>query len=135
MKRLILLIILLFTVMYLIFEPITPYDKTVSIMTVLKRRIMKHVQVYNKLPENLNDMYKIPGHINSVLDGWDRPITYCYDIKSGIVTLISYGASGDPKCKYDKACIIRRFRIKKDSEGEWSCKTIEINQGERSIER
>ena len=135
MKRLILLIIVLFTVIYLLFEPITPYDKTVSVMTVLKRRIMKHVQVYNRLPDNLNDMDKIPGQINSVLDGWDRPITYCYDAKSGIVTLISHGANGDPKCKYNKNCIIRRYRIKRDCEGEWSCKTFEGNQGEGVIER
>jgi hypothetical protein len=103
---------------YLIADRIPPCDLTISNMLETKRRIIRYARIHNKLPENLDSLPKIEGHVNSVVDGWGRPIIYRYDDGQGVVLLTSLGESGDPACKRTKPCIVKSFKPK-TIDGEW----------------
>jgi hypothetical protein len=66
----------------------------------------------NKLPDRLSSLPESPKSVNSLTDGWDRPIIYDYDSTDGMVSLTSCGEKGDCRCEKDGDCIIRKFEIK-----------------------
>jgi hypothetical protein len=113
--------------LYLMASIVPPYDLTISNMLETKRRIMRYAHIHNELPEKINSLPKIEGHVNSVLDGWGRPIIYSHDEKNGNVTLISLGENGDPDCKSNKSCIVRHFKTNTE-EGEWVDELIDWNK-------
>ena len=88
---------------------ISPYDKTISVMTSLKVRIVHYAKISRALPSNLNEIHEVHQDDSLILDAWTRPIIYRHDNNTGEVTLISCGESGD--CQTEDDNIIRSFQV------------------------
>jgi hypothetical protein len=103
------IIAIVFVVIYLSTSRISPYDKTISVMTSLKVRIVHYAKISRVLPSNLNDIHEVQQDDSLRLDGWNRPIIYRHDNNTGEVTLISCGESGD--CPTEDDNIIKSFQV------------------------
>jgi len=121
MKYLIITVVLLVFVFiaYLSTVIISPFDKTITVMSEIKNRIIIYVNIYNEIPSDLNKLPQIQGHDNSVIDGWKHPIIYHCDKQNGIVTLISLVKNSEINCNKNNTCIIKKYKIK-FKDGKWT---------------
>jgi hypothetical protein len=87
-------------------------------MHVIKRRILRFAQEFDRLPHDLSAIPEIPGFDNSIRDDWGRPIMY--HVGSGdVVTLTSFGRDGAPGGIDDSTDIICAFPTR-EVRGGWS---------------
>ena len=90
---------------------IPPYDKTLTTMIVIKKRIIEYAQANNKLPETLEQLPEKHGFENSIEDAWGKKILYSYETDTGNIVLKSCGEKNDCSCLSEEACIIVEFKL------------------------
>ena len=119
----------------------SPKSVTSASMYMIKRRILKYVNIYNALPKELSDLPFIGGFSNRIKDGWGREIIFEIDYDDlaygDLVSLISYGKDGIEGGDRDDADIVGIFPVKNE-DGQWlqglMCKWIKSPITDEEIE-
>jgi Type II secretion system (T2SS), protein G len=86
-------------------------------MHMMKRRILRYAAANGSLPPSSDQLPRVEGYANEVVDGWGRPILW--QVESDEVTLTSYGRDGVPGGTGEHADMVGVFRTK-TSEGRWA---------------
>lgn len=90
---------------------IPPVDFTHTSMAETSFRIGLYKEANGKLPDNLEQLPKREGYINSIIDGWKKELQYSIkDAKT--VVLISYGEDGKAGGTNSASDIVKEFEIK-----------------------
>ena len=74
-------------------ETISPYDLTITRISIIETRIKAYWKVHAQLPSHLSDLPILEGRDNNTTDGWGKNINY-KTIGRSTVTLSSFGADG-----------------------------------------
>ncbi len=119
----------------------SPESVTSASMHMIKRRILKYVNIYNALPEGLSDLPTIGGFSNCIRDGWGREIIFEIDYDDlaygDLVSLISYGKDGIEGGDGKDVDIVGIFPVKNE-DGQWlqglMCKWIESPLADEEID-
>ena len=114
----------------------SPESVTSASMHMIKRRILKYVNIYNVLPDRLSDLPTIGGFSNRIRDGWGREIILEIDY-GDLVSLISYGKDGIEGGNRADTDIIGIFSVKNEN-GQWlqglMCKWIKPPLADEEID-
>jgi hypothetical protein len=86
-------------------------------MQVIKRRILRYASTNGTLPTALDQLPRMEGYDNEVVDAWGKPIDL--HIKDDKVTLTSYGRDGMPGGTGDDADMVGVFKAK-TATGAWA---------------
>ena len=119
----------------------SPESVTSASMHMIKRRILKYVNIYNVIPGGLSDLPTIGGFSNRIKDGWGREIILKIDYDDlaygDLVLLISYGKDGVEGGGGDDADIVGIFPVK-NKRGQWlqglMCKWVKSPLSDEEIE-
>ncbi|MCD4737474.1 MAG: type II secretion system protein GspG [Bacteroidales bacterium] len=103
--------IVLFALVLLFVDKISPYDLTITRINGVTFRIKNYVTDNGHLPDNLYILPKRERYDNSIKDGWDKEIIYNVT-KNGVVTLKSFGKDKKPGGEGDNSDIIMSFNVK-----------------------
>ncbi len=118
--RIIILIFLLIVAGVLLYSSldfVPPASMTFGSMHMIKRRVLRYANLYNKLPGNLKELPEIEGYRNSIRDGWGREIIYIVN-KNNSITLTSYGKDGFKGGDGNDIDMIGIFQAK-DKDNNW----------------
>lgn len=101
---------------YSMIDVISPEDMTRTAIGETFARIEIYARKNNKLPARLTSLPERPGYMNKITDAWDAPLIYIHDDKTGIVTLMSYGADGVKGGNYKNTDIFASYKWKATEE-------------------
>ena len=96
---------------------IPPQSRTITLMEVLRRRVMLYAKLHDRLPGSLNELPPLPGYVNAIVDAWGREIVYKIN-QDGAVVLASYGKDGREGGDGQNRDMIGIFPTKK-KDGRW----------------
>jgi hypothetical protein len=96
---------------------VPPQAETYGNMHMMKRRILRYATTHDSLPTSLDQLPEFEGKINSVTDGWGRPIEW--RVEGEQVVLTSFGRDGRPGGSGKDADMIGVFRVK-TADGRWA---------------
>ncbi len=144
MKKIVLVLILVFfgsIIMLKASNVSSPKSVTSASMYMIKRRILKYVNIYDTFPGELSNLPVIGGFSNRIKDGWGREIIFEIDYDDlaygDLVSLISYGKDGIEGGDGDDADIVGIFPVK-NKNGQWlqglMCKWVESPLADEEIE-
>lgn len=97
---------------------IPPHADTATSMWGVKRRILRYAHEHGELPDNLENLPRIPRLRGKTTDWWGNPIQFEVD-SEGIATLSSPGGKVLGYHPREGRPIVRKFPTKGPS-GEWS---------------
>jgi hypothetical protein len=98
-------------------DTVPPNALTHARMHVMKRRILRFASVHGVLPKTADQLPRMNGYDNGVVDGWGRPILWHIDGEK--VTMTSYGRDGIPGGTGEDVDMIGVFSVKTET-GVWA---------------
>ncbi len=90
---------------------VSPVEFTHTSMGETSNRIELYRKANGKLPDNLAQLPKREGYINSIVDGWGKNLKYVVKDAQNVV-LVSYGEDGQEGGVNSAADIVQEFKIK-----------------------
>lgn len=103
-------------------DTVPPTALTHARMQVMKRRIMKFAIAHGSLPNSAEQLPRMEGYDNGIVDAWGRPIGM--RVEGDTVTLTSLGRDGVPGGIGDDTDMIGIFQAK-SATGQWADEVCE----------
>ena len=101
---------------------VPPTALTHARMHVMKRRIIKFAVAHGSLPNSVEELPRMEGYDNGIIDAWGRPLSM--RVEGDTVTLTSFGRDGVPGGTGDDTDMIGIF-LAKTVTGQWAAELCE----------